>query len=115
MDNFYGGFAILLIGTKSFYYTLLAGYLASIAYGLSATAFAKAPFVGYDETSPLFGCIAFSESLKTDTVWMLITNAVAFVSFLMFWFGNKGEVCSVAGSLLFVINFLQMIVLFVMV
>ena len=44
---------------------------------------------------------------------MVITNAVAFVSFLMFWFGAKGECCSVIGSLLYAANFLQMIALFV--
>ena len=60
MDNFYGGFGVMVIGTKSYYYTMLLGYLASFGYGLYATAFASPPFLAYPTDSPLFDCIAYS-------------------------------------------------------
>ena len=44
---------------------------------------------------------------------MLVTNGIAFVSFEMFWYGHKGEPVSVTGSLVYVVNFINMLVLFV--
>ena len=44
---------------------------------------------------------------------MLCTNAIALTSFLAFWHGRKGEPLSVVGFLAYSLNFLQMLVLFV--
>ena len=44
---------------------------------------------------------------------MAITNIVALVSWQMFWYGAKGEVISVIGFVIFAVNFIQMIGLFI--
>ena len=44
---------------------------------------------------------------------MLVTSAIAFTTFVAFWFGEKGEVVSVIGLIFYTINFVQMIGLFV--
>ena len=46
------------------------------------------------------------------TQWIMVTNIVALFSGLMFYKFEKGETISIIGSILFVVNFLQVIPLF---
>ena len=51
--------------------------------------------------------------LSTLTQWILYTNLIALLSFLGFYHGEKGQTVSILGSLFFIFNFLQMLVLFI--
>jgi hypothetical protein len=113
MDNFYGSFGVLLIGTKSFLYVTLIGYLACTIIGIYAVAFTSPPTFNYIPNQELVQCISFYGSLRKTTIWMLVTSAVAFTTFIAFWYGEKGEVMSVIGLIFFAINFVQMLGLFV--
>ena len=50
---------------------------------------------------------------KILMIWLLVTNAVALVSGVMFMKFNKGGCVSVTGSLLFLMNFVSMVGVFI--
>ena len=50
---------------------------------------------------------------QTLIIWILVTNAAAIISGPMFFFFEWGEFISVVGSLVYITNFLSMIVLFI--
>ena len=47
------------------------------------------------------------------TYWVLATNLIGLVGGASFYFGEKGEFLSVFGGLVYLINFINMITLFV--
>ena len=51
--------------------------------------------------------------MSTLTQWVLYTNLLALISAISFFYFKKGGVVSVLGSIFLILNFIQMIVLFI--
>ena len=51
--------------------------------------------------------------MSTLTQWVLYTNLLALISAISFFYFRKGGVVSVLGSIFLILNFIQMIVLFI--
>ena len=110
MDRILGIVGTVVFTSKSLYYVSGFGYITvAIASAFSAY---------FREDTKDFGpmvkdyCKEHKGELSALTQWIMVTNIVALFSGLMFYKFDKGDTVSVIGSLLFVINFLQVIPLF---
>ena len=109
MDRLLGIVGTVVFTSKSLYYVAGFGYWG-IAIFTAVSAYLA-------EESKDFGvivkdCDSLKDELSALTQWIMITNIVALASGLMFYKFEKGDTISVIGSLLFLVNFLQVIVLF---
>ena len=106
---------LAIIGTvvftsKTLYYVAGVGYiLVSIGCLTGAYILDKTDNYG----AIVKDCQSYEAAISALTQWILYTNIVALFSAIAFFYTSKGSTVSVLGSLFWIINFLQTIVLFI--
>ena len=104
MSDVFKGVAIMILTGKSYFWVTL---VTNAAFALALALVTVLSNLG-DGTA---ACGRFEHY----ALWTVGTAAVTFGSFLMFTQWAKGSTVSVAGQLIYIVNFVQKLVLFVLV
>ena len=95
---------------KSLYWVAGIGYIFVAVFSFIA-AYTLPETTDFSDNQ--LDCLSRKNDLRPLSQWVLYTNLIALVSFLCFYYGEKGMGISVIGSIAFALNLLQMIVLFI--
>ena len=109
MEAFLARIGTVVLTTRALYWATALGSIAVALIGI-VSAYVL-PMLGTNN----FGAADCSEeeaSLKILTQWVLYTNVIGLISASMFFYLNKGTTSSVIGSIVWLTNNLQGIVLF---
>merc|ERR1712046_293541 len=90
-------------------YLTILGYVAISSAGFYAAFFAEMTVFAQENRK----CVDAGHRMQAVTTWCAITNVIALVAGIVFYYGEKGGTISVLGSITFLFNFFNMLVLFI--
>ena len=99
---------VLIFTTRIIYWVTGIGYVC-----VALASIVSLYFSPNLENLAAIGCSQQAEQLKSLTTWVFVTNFIGLVSAIMFFYNDKGSTISVIGSLVWLLNILQGLVLFI--
>ena len=109
MDSVLASVGTIVLTTKTMQWVASLGYLIVIA-ACTVAAYILPRTEHFSGAS--VACTQYEGTMSALTQWVLYTNVLALLSAYSFFYFAKGSTVSVAGSLVWMLNFLQTIVLF---
>ena len=107
MEGLFSTIGTAVITIRMLYWVTAIGSIGVILCGVVSAYVLPEP-TGFG----ILNCSDESDKMKMLAQWVLYTNAVGLVSAIMFLYTNKGTTTSVTGCIVWILNFLQGIVLF---
>ena len=109
MERFFAGVGAIVITTRTLFWLCSLSYIVfSVLSAYSLFFTEKQEFPSTEQSC--------NETIKTQTnttYWVLATNIIGFMGGACFYHCEKGECCSVFGSILYLLNLINMIALFI--